>query len=211
MLHELRTYTLNPGTLPAYMKASETIGRPARGNNYGTNHGYWYTEFGTLNQIWHLWTYDSYAERTRLRAELQNNERWTQEYIPAIRPLINRQDIRFLNAAKPITPPKAEGGIYELRMYRTALGKAPAWAQAYMDVMPAREKYGHNVGLWTGEAPQPNEGFHMWNYSSVDARIAMRKALFQDPDWHVFLQRTAGFVVEMESILLLPTPYSAMG
>ena len=34
-----------------YLKAAETIGRPARGNNYGINHGYWTAEFGALNQI----------------------------------------------------------------------------------------------------------------------------------------------------------------
>ena len=66
MVYELRTYTLAPGKMPEYLKAAETIGRPARGNNYGVNHGYWTSEFGALNQIWHLWKYDSYEERTRL-------------------------------------------------------------------------------------------------------------------------------------------------
>jgi hypothetical protein len=210
MLHELRTYTFHPGALPAYLKAAETIGRPARGNNYGTVHGYWLTEFGALNQVWHLWTYDSYEERTRLRAELQKNERWTQEYIPAIRPLIARQDIRFLNAAKPITPPKTEGGIYELRIYRTAMGQAKPWAQHYLNVMEVRERFGHNVGLWTGEAPQPNEGLHMWAYPNVETRIAWRKALFEQPEWKQFLSNTNGMVLDMQSMLLLPTAYSAM-
>ena len=41
MVYELRTYTLIPGKMPEYLKAAETIGRPARGNNYGVNHGYW--------------------------------------------------------------------------------------------------------------------------------------------------------------------------
>ena len=70
MVYELRCYTLAPGKMPEYLKAAETIGRPARGQNYGVNHGYWTAEFGALNQIWHLWKYDSYEERTRLRGEL---------------------------------------------------------------------------------------------------------------------------------------------
>ena len=41
MVYELRCYTLAPGKMPDYLKAAETIGRPARGNNYGVNHGYW--------------------------------------------------------------------------------------------------------------------------------------------------------------------------
>ena len=55
MVYELRCYTLAPGKMPEYLKAAETIGRPARGQNYGVNHGYWTAEFGVLNQIWHLW------------------------------------------------------------------------------------------------------------------------------------------------------------
>ena len=58
MVYELRCYTLLPGKMPEYLKAAETIGRPARGNNYGVNHGYWTAEFGALNQIWHLWKDD---------------------------------------------------------------------------------------------------------------------------------------------------------
>ena len=71
MVYELRCYTLSPGKMPEYLKAAETIGRPARGQNFGVNHGYWTAEFGALNQIWHLWKYDSYEERTRLRYQLE--------------------------------------------------------------------------------------------------------------------------------------------
>ena len=71
MVYELRCYTLFPGKMPEYLKAAETIGRPARGNNYGVNHGYWTAEFGALNQIWHLWKYDSLNDRERLRGELR--------------------------------------------------------------------------------------------------------------------------------------------
>ena len=70
MVYELRTYTLYPGKMPEYLKAAETIGRPARGQNFGVNHGYWTAEFGALNQIWHLWKYDSLDARERLRGEL---------------------------------------------------------------------------------------------------------------------------------------------
>ena len=85
MVYELRTYTLIPGKMPEYLKAAETIGRPARGNNYGVNHGYWTSEFGALNQIWHLWKYDSYEERTRLRGELAKNKDWTEKYVPIVK------------------------------------------------------------------------------------------------------------------------------
>src|SRR3977135_2921197 len=82
MVYELRCYTLTPGKMPEYLKAAETIGRPARGQNFGINHGYWTAEFGALSQIWHLWKYDSYEERSRLRGELAKNKAWTEGYVP---------------------------------------------------------------------------------------------------------------------------------
>lgn len=210
MIYELRTYTFHPGKLPAYLDLARSVGRPVRGNDYGTNHGYWTSEFGTLNQIWHLWSYESHAERDRLRGELARNERWTKEYVPNIRPLIMRQDIRFLDLVSGINPPEQQGGIYELRMYRTQVGAAKQWAQLIKSVFPVREKYSKNVGLWTGEAPQPNEALHLWNYKDVNTRLQIRAEVNKDPGWQEFLVKSTPMLVEMQSVLLLATDYSPM-
>ncbi len=210
MIHELRTYTFHPGRMPAYLDLARTVGRPVRGNDYGVSHGHWTTEFGTLNQCWHLWSYESHAERDRLTLELARNERWTQDYVANVRPLLARQDIRFLDLVAGIDPPAEPGGVYELRLYRTQVGAAQQWAQTFKSYFPVRERYSKNVGLWTGKAPQPNEVLHMWNYRDVNARMAARAELWKDPGWHEFLGKVAGKLVEMQSILLLPTDFSAM-
>ncbi len=210
MIHELRTYTFHPGKLNAYLEAARTIGRPVRGQDYGTNLGYWTAEFGALNQVWHLWSYESLDERTRLRGELARNERWNKEYIPSVRPLMARQDIRLLNPVVGPTAPAQAGGFYELRMYRMHPGMAAGWAKAYREIMPVREKYSKNVGIWTGEAPQPNEVFHMWHYANFEARTKARTELFKDPAWLAFTAANTGSIAEMTNVLLLPTDYSPM-
>ena len=210
MIHELRTYTFHPGKINTYLQIARDVGRPVRGQNYGINLGYWTSEFGSLNQIWHLWQYESMEERARLRDALGKNERWTKEYVANIRPLIARQDIRFLNLVNGVNQPEKEGGFYELRMYRFAPGTAGTFAKNYKDILPVREKYSRNIGLWTGEAPQPNEFLHMWNYASLEQRAKARGALFQDKDWLAFVAKGAGTIVEMNNILLLPTEYSPM-
>jgi hypothetical protein len=210
MIYEMRTYTFHMGKLPAYLELARNVGRPVRGQNYGTNHGYWTSEFGSLNQIWHLWSYPSLDERKRLQGELAKNERWTKEYSANVRPLIARQDIRFLNPVNGVNPPAKEGGFYELRMYRTNPGRAAGWAAAFRDIMPVREKYSRNIGIWTGEAPQPNEVWHMWNYQDTNERTAARSALFKDPEWLAFLEKNSGAVVEMNNVMLIPTDYSGL-
>jgi hypothetical protein len=210
MIYELRTYTLHPGTMPKYLELAEKVGRPARGNNYGMNHGYWTSEFGQLNQIWHLWSYDSYDERTRLRGELAKNEKWVKEYVPGIRPFLQRQDLRLMNAVVEPRPPAGTGNVYEIRIYRTHIGVAKTWAELIQSYLPVREKYSKIVGLFYSEFPQPNEAVHMWAYPDLNARMAARAALQKDPGWHEFLGKSGPHLVEMQSVLLIPTAYSGM-
>ena len=208
MIYELRTYSFHQGKMPAYLKIAAEVGRPVRGNDYGMCHGYWTAEFGQLNQVWHLWSFDSLDARAERRAALQQNKGWTESYVPQIRPLLARQDIRLLNPVYGFTPPENAGGVYELRAYRTQVGMAATWAKAFRETMPVREKYSKNVGIWTGEAPQPNEVLHMWNYADVNARAAARAACAKDPEWQAFLAANGAMLAEMHSTLLLPTAFS---
>lgn len=210
MLHELRTYTFHPGKLPAYLKLSEEVGRPIRGNDYGVNHGYWTSEFGRLNQIWHLWEYESYEHRAHLRAELQKNKGWTGEYLPALLPLLQTQEIRFFNPQVRLKPPKTEGNIYELRMYRCRAGQSKTWMEHFKNIMPVRESYSENVCIWGAEAPQPHEVAHMWAYPDINTRTTTRAAVAQDPKWQAFLQTAGSCLEDMQSVLLIPTNYSPM-
>src|SRR5262245_57500717 len=62
MIYELRTYTLQPGKQPEYLKLNAEVGRKIRGDNYGILRGSWTTETGVLNQYVHLWEYPSLDE-----------------------------------------------------------------------------------------------------------------------------------------------------
>ena len=72
------------------------------------------------------------------------------------------------------------------------------------------KKYSPIVGLWTGLAPQPNEAVHMWHYTDLNARMKVRTAASADPEWQEFLGKGAGMLVEMQSVILLPTAFSPM-
>lgn len=127
MIHELRTYTLVPGKQAEYLKAAAEVGRKIRGDTYGKLEGFWSTEFGTLNQVVHLWGYADLNERERLRAELARNDEWTKSYLPQSRPLVLAQENKILSPQVPLKPPAGDGHLYELRWYRTQPGKAGEW------------------------------------------------------------------------------------
>ena len=166
MIYELRTYTVKPGTLGDIVKAASTVSRDIRGDDYGKLEGYWLTEIGPLNQVLHMWSYNSFDERAKLRGELAKNPRWTGEYVPLIRPLLVRQDVRLMQ----------RGAGRRWRRHRRAMSTNSAtiaprrraavkqWLDAFTAVLPEREKYSKIVGLWQTEAGQPNEVCHIWAY-----------------------------------------------
>ena len=86
MIYELRTYTVKPGTIGDMVKAASTVSRDIRGDNYGKLEGYWSTKIGPLNQVMHLWSYDNYEERARLRIACTNGNAITAPSAPP-RPL----------------------------------------------------------------------------------------------------------------------------
>ena len=210
MIYELRTYSVAGGQLGTVVKNSAEIGRAARGDDYGKLEGYWTTEIGQLGQVVHLWSYESLDERRRLRAALMENRAWVEDYLPVMRPLVLRQDIRLMEAFLPFKAPEEAGNVYELRCYRTQVGRVREWARNFTDVMPARERYSRNVGAWITEVGQPNEVCHLWAYADLNARAAARGAAGKDPDWQAFLKKSAHLIVEAQSTILLPAPHSPL-
>ena len=210
MIYELRAYTLRPGTQGEYLKLNQEIGRAVRGDAHGTLEGSWTTDIGPLNQFVHLWRYPSFEERARLRGELAKNRDWTEGYLPKIRPLIVAQENKLLAEVLPLAPPADAGHVYELRTYRTHVGKTPEWLAHFQAIMPVREKYSKRVGLWQTEVAQLNEVVHLWAYRDLNERAAVRARALQDPEWQAFVAKTAPLLAEMRSVAMTPAPASTM-
>jgi len=197
MIYELRTYTLIPGKQGEYLKLNSEVGHPTRGQKYGTLEGSWTTEFGTLNQFVTLWGYADLIERERLRAELAKNEVWSRDYVPRILPILLAQENKILSAQLPLKPPADGPHIYELRTYRTQVGKAGEWLGHFKAIMPVREKYSKNVGVFQTEVAQLNEVVHLWAYRDLNDRAAVRTKVAQDPEWQAFLGKGTSLLTEM--------------
>ena len=96
MLVEERTYVLYTGVkLNDYLECYETVGLPAQKEILGGFLGYFVTEFGTLNQLTHLWAYDDLEDRRLRRAKLAENEPW-QQCLEIIRPMIKTMENKIM-------------------------------------------------------------------------------------------------------------------
>jgi NIPSNAP protein len=210
MIHELRTYTLVPGKQGEYLGLSGDLSRKIRGDEYGKLEGFWSTEFGTLNQLVHLWSYSDLNERERLRQALGKNERWVKEYVPKIRPLLVAQENKILSEVLPLQPPADAGNVYELRWYRTQAARTGEWLELFKGIMPTRDKYMRRVGLWQTQMGQLNEVVHMWVFRDLNDRAAARAKLGQDPAWQEFLAKSLPLLAHMQAIVLNPAAHSPM-
>jgi hypothetical protein len=90
------------------------------------------------------------------------------------------------------------------------VGKAGEWLGHFKAIMPAREKYSKNVGLWQTEIAQLNEVVHLWAYRDLNDRAAVRAKVVQDPEWQAFLGKGTSLLTEMRSVALTPVPASPM-
>src|SRR5687767_10649457 len=76
MLVDLRTYTLNPGKMRDFLEKYEAKGLPLHRKFVGEPIGYFTTEVGTLNQVVHMWGYESLADREIKRSRMEANVEW---------------------------------------------------------------------------------------------------------------------------------------
>ena len=102
MIVEERCYTLKPGTVQLYYRDYDPRGLEIQKRILGNLIGYFHTEIGELNQIVHLWGYDSLAERERRRALLAADREWL-DYLKQSPDIIVRMESRILVPA-PFSP-----------------------------------------------------------------------------------------------------------
>jgi hypothetical protein len=102
MIIEMRTYTLKAGSTAAYLKLYEDKALEVHRRTLGNLIGYFSTEVGNINQVIHLWGYDSFEDRQRRRAELAKDEAW-QDFLQFAFPYFVSQETKLLNGT-PFSP-----------------------------------------------------------------------------------------------------------
>jgi hypothetical protein len=91
-----RTYTFHPGQMKPFLELYEREGYPIQSRILGEPLG-WYvcTDIGPLNQLVHVWGYESLDERARKRAELAADPGW-QAYVHKLHPMLVSMENKIL-------------------------------------------------------------------------------------------------------------------
>lgn len=95
MIVELRTYQIQPGKMQIWLDHYEKAGLPHQLKYLGKLVGFFVGEIGTINQVKHLWAYDSLTDREARRSALAKDPGW-QEYRRLIPPVVVAQSNEIL-------------------------------------------------------------------------------------------------------------------
>ena len=95
MFVDERIYTLHAGQVSVFLKLHEEEAMECQVEILGKMVGYYYTDIGPLNQIVHMWGYDSLDDRFARRKLLQASPVW-QAYAKKMRPLVVNVENKLL-------------------------------------------------------------------------------------------------------------------
>jgi hypothetical protein len=95
--------------------------------------------------------------------------------------------------------------IYEIRTYLLKPGTPPQADAAFAERIEARSKLSPIAGFWRTEVGTLNQIIHIWPYKDVNERDQIRAEAVKSGVWP---PKIADFVLEMESKIVHPAPFS---
>jgi hypothetical protein len=98
MIVNHRTYTIVPRRMGAYLKLVEELALPIMRRHGFDLMGYYVAKHGPLNQVVHLWRYDSLADLERKRAARDADPAWA-DYLARTEGMVQAQEDRILAPA----------------------------------------------------------------------------------------------------------------
>lgn len=151
----------------------------------------WLPKFGTPNQM-------TFVQRIGETTDFPAS--------PAI-PAGTRLHERVREAVDVLRPFPAHLGdraLCEMRTYRIAPEFWDEFLALKAAILPRRESHSPSFGVFTAASGVACRVMHLWGYTGLDERDAVRGQLRSDPEWGAYIARILPMIVEMQSILISP-------
>ena len=95
MIVDVRTYTLVPRKMPSFLDKFEKLALPLVKRHGFDLMGFYTSQIGALNQVVHLWRYDSLADLEKKRDARDADPAWA-EYLAATEGLVMHQENKIM-------------------------------------------------------------------------------------------------------------------
>ena len=171
MIIEMRTYTLQPGTVATF---EERFGQalPARAK-VSPLAAFWHTEVGPLNRVIHVWPYDDLGG-AHPAARRGDKAAGLAAQCPGIR---SRAAERHLSPGAVLAGARAAPARQSLRDPHLHLqaGRHPRRDRPLERPIARRTKLSPLVGAWHSELGGLNKWCHIWAYKDAADRFRIRE------------------------------------
>jgi hypothetical protein len=205
MIVEFRTYAVQPGSVGTVEdRFGEAL--PARAK-LSPLAAFWHTEVGPLNRIIHVWPYESFEDRSRIRAESQKLSGWP----PNIREFVTEQKSEIFIPA-PFSPklePRQLGGLYEIRIYTLKPGAIPEQIDRWSTAIGERTKLSPLAFAGHSELGGLNRWCHIWAYKDAQQRFDVREKARKEGIWPP-KGGAPGRMITQENMLVVPASFSPL-
>ena len=205
MIYEVRTYTLQPGSV-AQFEENFAKALPAR-EKYSKLGAFWHTDIGPLNQVIHVWPYESVDERNAIRAEASQDPDWPPKNPPEMYVSLSSDIYIPAPFMRPMGGGQELGNIYEMRIYTYKNGSMPEVVKRWGAAIPHREEYSPCAAAMYSDLGSLNKWMHVWPYKDMEDRNKVRAEASQNEHWP---PPTREFLLSQENKMLIPSAFSPM-
>ncbi|KAK7916776.1 hypothetical protein WMY93_012537 [Mugilogobius chulae] len=155
-LYEFRVYDVQPHLYTRFLQLTN------QKIHLRTAHsqliGYWSVEYGALNQVFHIWRYESYAQRAAVRSSLAQDPDWLEQYISKAIPMLTSRPMRWL------------GGVFELQRFHIRPEGRSLCAGDLKDYIQSQNALGSGqvIGAFSNDVGQNNTVQVLWWFQGAD-------------------------------------------
>lgn len=110
----------------------------------------------------------------------------------------------------PSSPPRKQGGIFEMRNYQLIPGTLLEWENAWKRGLEARKRFVSPVGAYFSQCGPLHQVTHIWQYPDMQTRKLTREKAWSVSGWSDTVKETAKLSQSMRCSILEPLPFSPL-
>ncbi|KAI0294935.1 NIPSNAP-domain-containing protein [Russula brevipes] len=230
-LHGIEIHRVKPDSVKEYKKAAERYYTGLRDDSELRIKlsGNFEAIVGEQDTFYHVLEYENHSGLDDAWKKIPGSEH--EKAHDALRPFLQSRATQLAQefAFLPTSPPREEGGIFELRAYQLSPGTLLEWEATWRKGIEARKKIVRPVGAWFSQLGRLNQVYHLWQYpcvpfifpclgsrintrtrSDLETRKEMRENSWQLDGWASTIHKTSQLSRTMDSLILTPLPFSPL-
>ncbi|KAG7530307.1 hypothetical protein FFLO_05140 [Filobasidium floriforme] len=213
-VHELVSHAVKPDCREQYRAAAEEYfaGLAKDPSLKVKLTGSWETLIGPVDNFVHILEYENYDGYDDVMRKLQTHPTLPGILNKQILPAVQSRHSQLMSefAFWPSSPPRQNGGIYELRSYQLIPGRLLEWEHAWKRGLEARKRFVQPAGGWFSQVGTLHEVHHLWQYPNLAERKLTREQAWNVSGWSHTVQETVKLAQSMKCSILLPCAWSTL-